>query len=297
MREVKRAIALLKISDRIQMARRYGNSQTYTFNFSPLKEDKVKVPCGHLDSKVKVPGLKVKVLNMKSESAKGESESAKDFWFAEQNQQVRSVTNEDNTQRRTDKDYNSVRKNDDDEDEDDLEVFRRFYSKNENPNTNKREPAASNDFDMFWDAYPPYNKTNKEATRKEFLNAIRKVDVQTIISKAKRYADEVAEHPDTFPWYPMVWLRDGHWNDQYKPTALDLLAASQERDREREAREAQRASERQAEEIQAQQCYTEGQAQQCYTEGDEPAEDDTVEEQPVTTRRGPFRAIRPWLEH
>ena len=83
----------------------------------------------------------------------------------------------------------------------------------------------------------------------------------------------------------MVWLHDGHWNDQYKPTALDLLAASQERDREREAREREA---RQAQELQE---------QECYTEGDERAEDDTVEEQPVTTRQGPFRAIRPWLEH
>jgi hypothetical protein len=293
-RQVRRSVAQLKKTKWLaSVTPRYDSSNLYAFNWcNEANTDQIRTresksirtqEFGHLDSGVLTSGLR---------SPKVEDSGVR-------------LTSEDNERRIIDKD-NHVRKDDDDdsfstedEDEEAVRMFETLMNGKDTSNTKESSPAGSNTkndslpdyapkaFEVFWKVYP--YKTNKEPARKEFYTAIRNADVNLIIRRAKRYAEEVAETKPDFIHYPVKWLREAHWEDQYKPTAMDLLAESQAQTRaihERAAREREKEAEKTAQELQDEQSFA--QDLQSYAEEDQPAEDDSMEDEPFASR-GPVQ--------
>jgi hypothetical protein len=89
-----------------------------------------------------------------------------------------------------------------------------------NPTTKNTIPKKNNlknnertlsDFERVWEVYP--KKTDKGAARRAFTTAIKKTDVEEIISKAKAYGEDPNLPEKQFVKYPASWLNAEAWNN------------------------------------------------------------------------------------
>jgi len=89
----------------------------------------------------------------------------------------------------------------------------------------KNNERTISEFERFWEIYP--KKTDKGAARRAFTSAIRKADVELIITKAKAYAEDPNLPQKQFIKYPASWLNAEAWNNpplpQRKKTDLKAL--------------------------------------------------------------------------
>jgi len=85
--------------------------------------------------------------------------------------------------------------------------------KNNNIKNNifKNNERTLSDFERFWEVYP--KKTDKGAARRAFTTAIKKTDVEEIISKAKAYGEDPNLPEKQFVKYPASWLNAEAWNN------------------------------------------------------------------------------------
>jgi len=74
-------------------------------------------------------------------------------------------------------------------------------------------------FAEFYMAYP--RKVGKEAARKAFLLATKKVDASVILAGARRYASDPNLPGKQFIPYPATWLNHGQWDDEALPTRAE----------------------------------------------------------------------------
>ena len=79
----------------------------------------------------------------------------------------------------------------------------------------KNNERTLSEFERFWEIYP--KKTDKGAARRAFTTAIRKADVELIISKAKAYAEDPNLPQKQFIKYPASWLNAEAWNNPPLP--------------------------------------------------------------------------------
>jgi len=79
----------------------------------------------------------------------------------------------------------------------------------------KNNERTISEFERFWEIYP--KKTDKGAARRAFTTAIRKADVDLIISKAKAYAEDPNLPQKQFIKYPASWLNAEAWNNPPLP--------------------------------------------------------------------------------
>jgi hypothetical protein len=89
----------------------------------------------------------------------------------------------------------------------------------------KNNERTLSEFERFWEIYP--KKTDKGAARRAFTTAIRKADVELIITKAKAYAEDPNLPQKQFIKYPASWLNAEAWNNppltERKKTDLKAL--------------------------------------------------------------------------
>ena len=79
----------------------------------------------------------------------------------------------------------------------------------------KNNERTLSEFERFWEIYP--KKTDKGAARRAFTTAIRKADVDLIITKAKAYAEDPNLPQKQFIKYPASWLNAEAWNNPPLP--------------------------------------------------------------------------------
>ncbi len=79
----------------------------------------------------------------------------------------------------------------------------------------KNNERTISEFERFWEIYP--KKTDKGAARRAFTSAIRKADVELIITKAKAYAEDPNLPQKQFIKYPASWLNAEAWNNPPLP--------------------------------------------------------------------------------
>jgi len=79
----------------------------------------------------------------------------------------------------------------------------------------KNNERTLSEFERFWEIYP--KKTDKGAARRAFTTAIRKADVELIITKAKAYAGDPNLPQKQFIKYPASWLNAEAWNNPPLP--------------------------------------------------------------------------------
>ena len=79
----------------------------------------------------------------------------------------------------------------------------------------KNNERTLSEFERFWEIYP--KKTDKGAARRAFTTAIRKADVELIITKAKAYAEDPNLPQKQFIKYPASWLNAEAWNNPPLP--------------------------------------------------------------------------------
>lgn len=77
-------------------------------------------------------------------------------------------------------------------------------------------------FDRFWDSYPLHK--NKQQAREKWNKAVEKVDPQTLIDGAERYAQDPNRVPE-FTKYAATWLRNECWEDDPEPPRSPQTAA------------------------------------------------------------------------
>ena len=100
-------------------------------------------------------------------------------------------------------------------------------------NTNNKNTKLKNTkkdiyrFDEFWEVYP--RKRDKGKAKIAYRSACKKIDEETIILSAKRYAQEVEGKEMIYVKYPASWLNAESWANDYEETP--------EQRREREIRE------------------------------------------------------------
>jgi len=73
----------------------------------------------------------------------------------------------------------------------------------------------ANGFEEFYAAYP--RKSGKGAARAAYVKALRKVDAQTVIDGATRYADDPNREPGQWTKHPTTWLNSECWDDEPLP--------------------------------------------------------------------------------
>lgn len=75
----------------------------------------------------------------------------------------------------------------------------------------KNNERTNSDFERFWEVYP--KKTDKGAARRAFTRAVKKVDVELIIEKARAYAEDPNLPEKRFVKYPGSWLNAEAWDN------------------------------------------------------------------------------------
>lgn len=82
----------------------------------------------------------------------------------------------------------------------------------------KRSPKPGSDQDPDWvEFYAAYPlKKSKEAARKAWARAIKRVDPSVIIAAAQRYRDDPGRDP-AYTKHPATWLNGGCWDDEATP--------------------------------------------------------------------------------
>jgi hypothetical protein len=87
------------------------------------------------------------------------------------------------------------------------------YSDDSTPiNKNRHEPSLSQEFDLFWKAYP--KKVARATAMKAFAKAFARHDgltVAELIAGAERYAKSITD--PKFIAYPATWLNGDRWLD------------------------------------------------------------------------------------
>ncbi len=107
-----------------------------------------------------------------------------------------------------------------------------------------RKPVDDSDpeFERFWSTYP--RKSSKGTARRAWGKAISKIDVETIIAGAARYASD-PNREDQFTAHPATWLNGERWEDPMLPAresrsdrkvseVEDVIRRAQQRDLLRE---------------------------------------------------------------
>jgi hypothetical protein len=114
---------------------------------------------------------------------------------------------------------------DDDDDDEAMKMFEEFYSgklkltytsddeKSLHQDDTDSGGAADDTFLRFWQAYPEH--INESAAKRAFIKALEKIDAETLIRAAVRYAKrrEGKPAPHYFS-HAANWLRDERWNDE-----------------------------------------------------------------------------------
>lgn len=70
-------------------------------------------------------------------------------------------------------------------------------------------------FDDFWAAYP--KRVGKDAARKAYLKALKRIDEDRIVAGALRYANDANLPDKQFIPDPSSWLNAGRWDDEPCP--------------------------------------------------------------------------------
>ena len=78
------------------------------------------------------------------------------------------------------------------------------------------------DFDTFWASYPL--RKNKQQAREKWNKAVEKVDPQTLIDGAVRYAQDPNRVPE-FTKHAATWLHNESWEDDPEPHRSPQTAA------------------------------------------------------------------------
>ncbi len=79
-------------------------------------------------------------------------------------------------------------------------------------------------FERFWELYP--HKIGKGAARKSFESALKRVDLETMITGLRRYVGKV----DDRPWCnPATWLNQDRWADQPAMALIERSMTSREK--------------------------------------------------------------------
>jgi hypothetical protein len=69
-------------------------------------------------------------------------------------------------------------------------------------------------FEEFWKLYP--RKQAKGAARTAFQKALRKADIETILSGVRRFASDPNREPE-FTAHASTWLNQERWLDEAQP--------------------------------------------------------------------------------
>lgn len=71
---------------------------------------------------------------------------------------------------------------------------------------------AAPTFDDFWAVYP--RRKAKEAARRAWAKAVKRVDPAVIVEGARRYAVECQGRDPKYVRHPATWLNGGCWEDE-----------------------------------------------------------------------------------
>jgi hypothetical protein len=83
------------------------------------------------------------------------------------------------------------------------------------PNTDIHTfPTEMTSFEEFWKLYP--RKQAKGAARTAFQKALRKADIETILSGVRRFASDPNREPE-FTAHASTWLNQERWLDEAQP--------------------------------------------------------------------------------
>ena len=78
--------------------------------------------------------------------------------------------------------------------------------------TNELEPINYiNEFDEFWNVYP--KRADRRLAFKSFVKALKRADLETIVSGAERYRDDPNRKPE-FTKNPSTWLNADAWENE-----------------------------------------------------------------------------------
>ncbi len=66
-------------------------------------------------------------------------------------------------------------------------------------------------FVRFYAVYPKH--TAKEAARRAYVKAVKKVSPEKILAGAERFRDDPTRNPQYTP-HPATWLNAGRWDDE-----------------------------------------------------------------------------------
>jgi hypothetical protein len=98
----------------------------------------------------------------------------------------------------------------------------RFAKKKTRPTSRPRPKenggGADAAFERFWAVYPKH--VAKDAARRAFAKAIKRVDLETLIAGAQRYAVARRGQEDRYTKHPGTWLNGGCWEDEPPPGAV-----------------------------------------------------------------------------
>ena len=79
-------------------------------------------------------------------------------------------------------------------------------------------------FEEFWKVYP--RRVEKQAAIRMYNRAIKKTTPATILTVARRYANERAGKEMSFIKHPATWLNSERWED-YQPMASEAPTAAE----------------------------------------------------------------------
>jgi len=79
----------------------------------------------------------------------------------------------------------------------------------------KNNERTLTEFERFWEIYP--KKTDKGAARRAFTSALKKADLDLILTKAKDYAEDPNLPPKQYVKNPASWLNAEAWNNPPLP--------------------------------------------------------------------------------
>jgi hypothetical protein len=88
----------------------------------------------------------------------------------------------------------------------------------------KNQPSVSDLFDEFWAVYP--RKVGKDAARRGFSAAARKVGAQVVLDGARRFAADPNLPEAQFIPHPSTWLSRGSWDDEALPARITPIGGA-----------------------------------------------------------------------
>ena len=81
------------------------------------------------------------------------------------------------------------------------------------PEPKPKQPKVDQ-FEVFWNAYP--KKKNKETAKRAFERAIKKTDLETMLTaiEKQKHSKQWKEDNGQYIPYPATWLNGGAWEDE-----------------------------------------------------------------------------------